>query len=164
MKRLAALVLVAIAVLLVAQDPAWSAQRAERFVLKTTDPTANTGTVIAAGPITGVGMFVLDGQGPEPVAGRFSLPRGTVFVMVAPNPSSTNFDPGACLLRLTTSGTVTISGGTGAFSGTSGRGRSAGRAIVRFARDARGQCQLQEKPVYFIGVVEITANVGPTGS
>jgi len=158
MKRLAAL-LVGVAVVLVAASPAWSEQRAERFVLKTTDPTANTGTVIATGPVTGRGTFVLEGQGPAPFAGRFILPGGTVFVTVAPDPSSTNFDPRACLLRLTTSGTVTITGGTGAFSGTSGGGRSAGRAIVRFSRDARGDCQL-EKPVFFTGVVEITALVG----
>jgi len=159
MKRLAAVFLVSIAALLVVPDPAWSEQRAERFVLKTTDPTADTGTVIATGPITGVGMFVLEGQGPQPVMGKFILPKGTVFVVVTPNPSSTNFDPRACLLRLTTSATIAITGGTGAFSGASGGGRSAGRAIVRFARDARGDCQLKEKPVFFTGVVEITAVV-----
>jgi len=160
MKRLAAFLLAGVAVLLAAPNPAWSEQRAERFVLKTNDPTASTGRVIAAGPITGVGTFVLEGQGPEPFAGKFILPGGTVFVMVAPDPSSTNFDPRTCLLRLTTSGTITITGGTGAFSGASGGGRSAGRAIVRFSRDARGDCQLEEKPVFFTGVVEITAVVG----
>ncbi len=160
MKRLAAVFLVSIAALLVVPDPAWSEQRAERFILKTNDPTASTGRVIATGPITGLGTFVLEGQGPEPFAGRFILPGGTVFVMVAPDPSSTNFDQRACLLRLTTSATIDITGGTGAYSGTSGEGRSAGRAVVRFSRDARGQCQLQEKPVFFTGVVEITANVG----
>lgn len=73
-----------------------------------------------------------------------------------------HFDRRACLLSLETSGTIAIPGGTGAFAGASGSGHSIGQAVVRFSRDPRGACQLEKKPDFFIGIVEITADVTVT--
>ncbi len=163
MKRRALWLLVAVVVLVGHPAPAW-AQGNQRFIGVSTIPGGNTGTVVATGPITGVGTFVLpEGQGPGPLPAEFIFTEGTVFVTIVPNPPAIDFNPQTCLVLIRTSGTFEVTGGTGRFGGASGGGAFAGRAVVLLARGPQGECQPEAEPQFFFAVVDNTGNVTLAG-
>lgn len=160
MKRATLSLLVAVAVLVGLPSPAWAQQANQRFIATSTIPGGNVGTVVATGPITGVGTFVLpEGQGPGPLPAQFMFADGTVFVTIVPTPPVIDFNPQTCLVLIRTSGTFQITGGTGRFSGTTGSGTFAGRAFVLLARGSEGECDPEEEPQFFFGVVDNTGHV-----
>ena len=164
MKRAALSLLIAVVVLLGHPAPAFAQQGTQRFIGTSTVPGGNTGTIVATGPITGVGTFVLpEGQGPGPLPGQFNFSEGTLFVTIVPNPPAIDFNPQTCLVLIRTSGTFEVTGGTGRFAGASGAGTFAGRAVVLLARGPQGECQPEAEPRFFFAVADNTGNVTLAG-
>ena len=164
MKRAALSLLLAVVVLIGLPAPAWAQQGNQRFIATSTIPGGNTGTVVATGPITGVGTFVLpEGQGPGPLPAQFIFDDGTLFVTIVPNPPAIDFNPQTCVVLIRTSGTFQVTGGTGRFSGATGSGTFAGRAFVLLARGPQGECNPEDEPQFFFGIVDNIGHVSVAG-
>ena len=158
MKKAALFLLVAVIGLIGVPGPAWSQPGSQTFIGTTTDPTFTTGRVIAAGPISGVGTFVVpDSPGPAP--GQFTFSGGTVSVTILPNAPVVTLNEQACLVRVRTSGTFQVTGGTGAYTGATGAGTFMGGAIILLARDPAGGCQTEAPPIFSFGFVTNTGTV-----
>lgn len=110
----------------------------QRFTLIFRD---GEGTVVAAGPISGVGTIVEEEGGTEssfPVT--FVFPGGSVFLTVSGVEESFDYDPVSCIVRFELVESYIITGGTGRYDGATGSGTFTGRAILVFPRDAHGNC------------------------
>lgn len=154
MKKTAGFLLVAAVIVFSVPGSALAETGRQTFIATSRVPGGTSGTIVASGPIRGVGEFLLpQGQGP----GQFIFPNGTVFVVINANPPVIDVNEQSCLVHITTSGTFSVTGGTGQFAGASGSGTFAGRAIVRLARDAQGECDFGAAPLLFFGIVR---NVG----
>jgi len=97
---------------------------------------------IAKGPITGVGI---ETQTEEEAGDQqtsyavMHLPRGDVAVTFLETFAWT-INYRACAAHGTGSGTFTITGGTGAYTGATGQGTFTDRGTLIGARDSQGQC------------------------
>lgn len=98
-------------------------------------------TVVAAGPITGVGT-VVDREGGDDGSFlvSFVLADGTVDVTVTPVEETFDFNSRACVGHLRIVEAFEVTGGTGPYQEATGTGTFAGRGTFIFPRDARGGC------------------------
>jgi len=135
----------------------------QRFTLILVGPTS--GTVIATGPITGIGTST-ETEGQSADTFTFTFSQGVVNVDLI-GTFELNFNPRACIAKPTESGTFTITGGSGTYKGVTGGGTFSGRGTFVGARDAQGQCPGPDSgtpPAFSIFILRAvgTANV-PTG-
>jgi hypothetical protein len=83
-------------------------------------PGAASGTVVATGPVTGQGTFT---QTPGDVFEIIvDLPEGSLFLLFEDTSRAVDNNERGCVVQFSGTGTVVVTGGTGAFSGASGSG------------------------------------------
>lgn len=124
MTRAMAAVLLGALALVVGAAPALAATGPQTFVVFAQGPPGTPRSVVAAGPITGIGT--VQPLGPATATSAkvaYVFPQGTVFV----NVNFTDVDgfepqPPECLASDPLVGTFQIVGGTGAFAGATGGG------------------------------------------
>lgn len=120
-------------------------------------------TVVAAGPIRGIGSVVdQEGGSESSFSVAFVLPDGTVFLTVTTVEESFDFDPVACVVRVRLVEDFEITGGTGRYRGATGSGRFTGHGMVILQRDADGSCLSPEsgaEPVVSVSVLKGTGDV-----
>jgi hypothetical protein len=115
--------------------------------------TEEEATMVAVGPISGVGKIFFVSSEDRPDGSfvetyRAELPSGGFIFTVFGAPESFDLNPRTCVLRLVNSGTFTISEGTGAYSGVSGQGTFTFRLTQISQRTSEG-C---EEEGFFVGV------------
>lgn len=144
MKRVIACLAAGTAAFLGFSSAAWAATGSETltFFGRGDEPV----TIVASGPITGVGQSIE--TGPDTETDVFA--QGTVNVVHPVASETDTFDPVACLVRATFSGTYTVTGGTGAFAGATGQGTFTGEFVGVLRRTADG---CSEEPVDSFSVV-----------
>jgi hypothetical protein len=145
-----------------AQTTGASASGRERFTLIFSgfNGAERPTTVIASGPITGVGT---ESQVAEPNGTldlTFSFPNGQVYGTVFNDNFNLRLDLKKCLARPHETGEWSITGGTGAFAGATGHGTLTGNGIVIGARSPSGQCLGPSTGVPPLSELEIVHAVG----
>ncbi|HEX2893402.1 MAG TPA: hypothetical protein VHO29_05305 [Marmoricola sp.] len=136
--------LVALAAPAMVALPSQAAAPAESWVM--TSPTVHSVEhpirITAVGPISGSGVLTqTEEQTPtgEVVHFTWHFQTGTVTGDAVEEYGIT-FDPTACTAKATSTGTWTLTGGTGSYTGASGHGTFHGHATLVGSRDSRGQC------------------------
>lgn len=112
-------------------------------------------TVIAVGPITGVGTF--EETEDEDVV-RFVFDDGSILLDAPGGDETEEFDEFTCTGSFTFSGPWEIIGGTGAYEDASGSGRFAGQGRFVGVREPQG-CSEDEDAGFFFLYVELTGTV-----
>jgi len=112
-------------------------------------------TVIAVGPITGVGTF--EETENEDVV-RFVFDEGSILLYAPGEEETEEFDEFSCTGSFTFSGPWEIIGGTGAYEDASGSGRFAGQGRFVGVREPQG-CSEDEDAGFFFLYVEVTGTV-----
>lgn len=112
-------------------------------------------TVIAFGPITGVGTFE---ETADPDVVRFVFDEGSITLAVPSDEESEEFDERTCSGSFTFSGSFEIIGGTGAYEGATGSGRFQGQGRFFGERTLEG-CSEDEDAGFFFFLVNATGNV-----
>ncbi len=151
-------VLLGITLGLIASTGAAAAQAAgeQRFVVLVYGfGGQETTTVIAVGPITGVGTFE---ETEDEDLVRFVFPEGSVTLNAPSEDESEEFDEFTCTGRFTFSGPWEIVGGTGAYEDATGSGRFEGQGRFVGQRDIEG-CSEDENAGFFLLYVEVTGTV-----
>jgi hypothetical protein len=157
MKAIAAtvLALVAAVVVAVAATAGSSAPRPQTITLSESDSAITAATppsvgvhVVAAGPISGAGSGQIR---TIPKGGKtdhitLHLPKGTVSLVATDTFSAVHPNYAACKANLVGRGVFTISGGTGAFKGVTGKGTYGRKGVLVGARSAAGACLPKAKP------------------
>lgn len=135
MRKLMAGLGVALGAWLVVAGPAMAATSGDQtFTIVGED---NTGTVVASGPITGVGTDVETSDTTD----TFVFDAGSITISHIDNPGGTqSFNPTTCIGRGTFTGNYTITSGTGAYANATGSGTYSGRFFFVGDRDETGQC------------------------
>lgn len=103
-----------------AASAAGSGGNTERFIVVNTS-TANgptTGPISATGPIHALGKDVPVDDNHD----KFVFPKGTLLVTHHRTSGTQHFDKVTCTAQITEQGTYTITGGTKAYAGATGRG------------------------------------------
>jgi hypothetical protein len=125
----------------------------ENFQIMTTSATSSTASVIAAGVFTAGGV---DHQGNK--VDTFVFSNGTLKVAHM-GPSTAHMNPRTCLLTIVGHGTFKITGGTGAYSKTTGAGTYKLNILAVAARNAAGKCSQKAPPTAFQQVVKASGKV-----
>ena len=132
MRRLLVGAAVSAATVLGFSSAAWAATGPQSFFIFGQDDTA---TVVASGPISGIGQDVED---PNGQTGTFQFPNGSVTADHPATSDDSSFNPVTCIGTDNFAGTYSLRSGTGAYSGTTGSGTYSGRAIFIGQRTAQG--------------------------
>lgn len=112
----------------------------------TADPSQEPGTVIAYGPITGVGAVrVTPGSG-SGFLSTYEFAPGSISVAVTPTGGSFDPDFRSCTARVTSTSQVVITSGTGAYAGASGAGVATSSGFLVGERGPGGECLLGQAP------------------
>lgn len=101
-------------------------------------------TILASGPISGVGTSVPTGEETE----TDIYPDGSIDIRHPETGGSDSFDPLTCFGRAEFNGTYSIEGGTGAYAGASGTGTYEGQAFFLAERTEEG-CSEDELAMSF---------------
>ena len=99
-------------------------------------------TVTGTGVFNGVGSQFVDARQDNPngtftTRERLVFPEGTLMTATAGSRSA-SFDATTCIRTITSSGTVTVAGGSGGFAGATGGGTFTARAVLRGTRGPSG--------------------------
>lgn len=143
--------------------PAAAATGPQRFVTYQR-PGQQHMTVVAQGPISGVGTDILTSQTFDPQTGTLRrttetiFPQGTTFNTLTVGRSTNTFDPVSCVGRSVGTSHLDITGGTGAFTGASGSGEVVFEAILVHQRTAQG-CSPEPQRSYLVARVTGSATV-----
>lgn len=131
------------------------------FTVLFTGPEGKPGKIIATGIFTATGKDVwVTGSGTSGVE-REVFPTGTFLVTHTQTSNHATFDPVSCVGRQESTETITISGGTGEFTGISGTGTDTVRGTLVAKRTPSGCSQGEVVSSTFI--VRGTAHVGFVG-
>jgi len=139
-----------------------SSRANEKFTILTVG--AGPGTVVAIGPISGVGTSVDNRRllpPGTPFQGTFSFPQGDVFTTVSPaGPPMVNFNPTTCVTTIIAPDTFVITGGTMAYAEASGTGVATAYVTLVGGRSADGSCLGPDsRPIFQLTVTRATATV-----
>jgi len=114
---------------------------------------ANPGTVIARGVITAAGVEEND-RLQIPTAPQFHVifhfPQGDLFMTNTVGTPEVDFNPAACLSRITLHPTTVVTGGTDAYAGATGSATSTAHLTVLGGRNEDGTCQGPASPPMFM--------------
>lgn len=147
MRRLIAGVALAVGALLGLSSPAWAVTGPQTFILFGGADEDGTGTIVASGPISGVGTSIPTGEETE----TDIFPSGSINLRHPETGGSSSFDPRTCFGTATFNGTYSIESGTGAYNGATGTGTYEGRAFFLAERTAQG-CSDEETAFSFFYV------------
>ena len=148
MKRLIAGVALGLWTLLGLSSPAWAVTGPQTFILFG-GGNDDTGTIVASGPISGVGTSIPTGEETETDV----FPNGSIDLRHPVTGGSDSFDPRTCFGTATFYGTYEIESGTGAYAGATGTGTGTyqGQAFFLTERTAQG-CSDEETAFSFFYV------------
>jgi hypothetical protein len=124
----------------------------ENFQIMTTSATSSTFGVIAHGVFTAAGV---DHSGSK--VDTLVFPNGS-FKMTHTGKARQTFNPKTCLLTISEKAVITLSGGTGAYKGISGKG-TAQASILAIGAKSSGKCSMTKPPVALQQVIKATASV-----
>ncbi len=124
----------------------------ENFQIMTTSATSSTSGVIAYGVFTAAGV---DHSGNK--SDTLVFPNGS-FKVTHKGKGKQSVNPKTCLVTISEKAVITLSGGTGAYKGISGKG-TAQLSILAIAAKSGGKCSLKKKPVAWQQVIKATAKV-----
>lgn len=115
---------------------------AQTFFVYAAGPPGASRTVVAAGPISGVGSVVIGSSEPGPGGTTIQhttwvFPEGSLFVTLTLRFQNI-FDPQLCIQTSNLTGTWQITGGTGRYSGATGSGTISGPNTGYFTRTPEG--------------------------
>ena len=144
MKRTLVGVAVGAAGVLGLSSAAWAVTGPQSFVIVGTDD--NPATVVANGPISGVGQDI---ENPDGETATFDFPNGDVGVDHPATSDASNFNPVTCIGTDNFAGMYSLRNGTGDYLGVSGSGTYSGRAIFVGRRTANG-CTDEGSTSFFI--------------
>ena len=137
-KLVMGIVISALTITMLAGSASAGTAATQHFILLSANPR-DPGKVIASGPVTGVGSET-DTDGPDgDVLATFTFDTGIVSVDIS-GVRQSNFDPKTCIAKPSESGTFTITGGSGLYSGVTGGGTYSGHGIIVGRRGPQGQC------------------------
>ncbi len=146
--RIGTLAAIVIAVVLTIAQAAGATVTAEQTfrLVFTADPTQAPGTIVATGPVTGVGRVRVTARSGEQILSTYEFAEGTLSV--AATPLGGSFEPNLtnCTARATSTSRVDILGGTGSFLGASGTGVATSTAFLVGQRGPAGECLLGQQP------------------
>ena len=114
----------------------------EHFQFMSTSVTADTGSVIAYGPVTAAATAPIGSQR----VGTVVFPQGTITISHQQGKSSVHVNPETCLVTLAGTGTYKILRGSGAYAGITGHGTYR-LSIVQIAARVSGTCSQTAPPV-----------------
>ncbi len=95
-------------------------------------------TVIATGPIQGAGTCTITDVSNNVTDVHLMLPGGTVDLRARQFDGTDDFNQQACLDKFTFKENFRITGGTGAYAGTTGSGIDSGSGVFTAARTPQG--------------------------
>lgn len=128
----------------------------QRFIVLFSGSESEPGTVIASGPIKGVGTF--EETADEDVV-RFVFRNGSVTLNAPSEDEDEQFNERTCSGSFTFSGPWEIIEGTGAYEGASGSGTFEGRGKFFGERAAGGGCSEDEDAGFTFLRVEVRGQV-----
>lgn len=128
--------------------------RTETFTIILAGGDNAPGTVVASGPISGVGKDVSIGGGDTHA---FVFPQGRVFTVATFTSETPTDDPLTCVQTDVFGGTFLITGGTGAFAGATGSGTFTGDGTIVTSRRHNGGCSQHQ--VFGLHVIHATGTV-----
>jgi len=144
-------------------EPASAAMGPQTFVL-----FQRTGqhdfTVIAKGPISGIGTDVLLSEGFDPSTGARQrmtetvFPQGSTYNTLTVTSNAIRFDPNRCVAQINGTSHLETTGGTGAYEGATGSGEVTFQAYVVNRRTATG-CSQEVVSSFSLARVSGTATV-----
>ena len=138
------------------------AAESERFTIISTGP--GPATVIASGPITGVGTETNnEQQNGQPFQSIFHLAKGDVYSTVTPGIPDVSFSPRSCVTRIVETDTFVYTGGTGPYAGVTGSGTAAVRVTIVGARTGLTCASPQTPPAAMVVVVQGTGTANVPG-
>jgi hypothetical protein len=114
----------------------------EYFTAVSTSATANSATVVAAGPISATGTDMQLGAHRD----NFVFPNGTLTIRHEPTTDKQTFDGRTCVGTFTETGTYVIARGTGAYGHVTGSGTYKVNAIFQ-------GCDKNAPPTSFVQTV-----------
>ena len=121
---------------------------------------ADPGTVIAQGPIYGVGTETnTRHQVPlgSPFQVTFSFAHGDLYLNAIPTPPQIDTDPVSCVTRVTLQVRNVVTGGTGTYAGATGTGSGTSSITQIRGRAPDGSClPLSAPPIFEIANVQAT--------
>jgi hypothetical protein len=126
----------------------------EHFQFMTTSPTSSNASIIATGVFTAGGV-----DHPGRTTDTLVFPTGSFKVTHSKPTGTQTLNPKTCLLTATQTGTYTISGGTGAYSGISGHGTYQATILAVAARTAQGKCSTTLAPAAWQQVIKASGPV-----
>ena len=121
----------------------------EHLYVMTTSPTSTQDSAIATGVFTAGGTDT-----PGRAVDTLKFPGGTFKVNHGAAQGKQTLNPQTCLFTATETGTYTISGGTGAYTGISGQGTAKISILAVAARNPKGQCSQTLTPVAWQQVIQ----------
>ncbi len=124
----------------------------ENFQIMTTSATSSTLSVIAHGVFTAAGV---NHSGSK--VDTLVFPNGS-FKLTHTGKARQTFNPKTCLLTISEKAVITLSGGTGAYKGISGKG-TAQASILAIGAKSGGKCSMTKPPVALQQVIKATASV-----
>jgi hypothetical protein len=95
--------------------------------------------VTAIGPISGHGTARLI-EHPNTTAGTFLLPHGNLQLRFVHGPTQPHLNPAKCRATIDARGTYTINGGTGRYTGATGKGTYTETRLLIGQRSPAGKC------------------------
>ena len=163
MKKTLAAVAVAVAALIGLAGPA-VADTGRQEIILFSGPGQEEATVIAIGPIFGVGTDVVLNEEFDDEAGTFVsedelvFPQGSAFTTFS-GTASFDLNPLTCVGQGGGNADFDITGGTGAYQGAAGNGSGTFRFLFVGQRTAEGCVESEDDPGFFFAHLSGTATV-----
>jgi hypothetical protein len=127
----------------------------EHFQAVTASATSSTQPVIAYGVFTAGGT---DHQGSK--VDTFVFPTGSFKVTHSKGAGTVKVNPKTCLVTASLHGTITISGGTGAYAGISGHGTYQASVLAIDAQPG-GKCSQTMPPITYEQTIKASGPISP---